>query len=456
MKRKHISYIFLAAAAVVLIIVLLLHDRVQPLTFKEKIDKNEKPVATHGDTIKALIFYHAADYFVYQGSVIGFQYDLINRMGKDLGRPVHISIETDPEAAFEAALTNKFDVVSFDFIRDPYISLYIEESEPHSFTYPVLITQKKIKLEEDSVKHIVHVPGKYPHRIDFSILNYPKNWELQYDSGLSVEDLFEMMEDNQIDYMVCNYNEAITMLPFYSKLALGPRVGENFHRSWVFNVANQSLNDAMNQWLTKFKTTKDYQKLCERYLSAHSYVIQHSFGHRRNNISSYDKCMKNACAKYNIDWRFMSSIIYQESHFSSDVLGMGGSFGIMQMMPATCERYGITDSSSVEEQIWAGAKYIAFLYRIFDGKVDTADVYYFVAASYNAGPGHIIDARALCRKYGGDDQYWKNVAEYLALKSHSEYYRDPVVKCGYYPGKHTLRYVDEVMNRYKGYSITKE
>ena len=74
--------------------------------------------------------------------------------------------------------------------------------------------------------------------------------------------------------------------------------------------------------------------------------------------------MQKACARYHIDWRFMSSIVWQESHFNSDLLGMGGSFGIMQMMPATAARYGITDTSSVEEQLWAGARYISYLYKI--------------------------------------------------------------------------------------------
>ena len=110
----------------------------------------------------------------------------------------------------------------------------------------------------------------------------------------------------------------------------------------------------------------------------------------------------------------------------------------------------------MEDQIWAGAKYISFLYKIFDGKVDTAEIYNFVAASYNSGPGHILDAMALCKKYGEDATHWEKVAEYLALKSHKEYYNDPVVKCGYYPGKHTIHYVQEVMNRYKGYVITKQ
>ena len=79
-----------------------------------------------------------------------------------------------------------------------------------------------------------------------------------------------------------------------------------------------------------------------------------------------------------------------------------------------------------------------------------------MAGAYNSGPGHILHAIALCEKYGEDSTHWPKVSEYLILKSHKEYYQDPVVKCGYYPGKHTVNYVDEVMTRYNGFSITKE
>lgn len=454
MKRKHVSYIFIAVALVILVVFLLRQERIQPLPLLEQMEKKEAGPVGHGDTLKALIFYHAADYFVYQGSVIGFQYDLIRQLGTDLNRPVVIDIESDPRKTFLKAFSSEYDIVGYDFDKSNFIPWYILESEPHSYTYPVLITRKKTRLDDDTL-HVVHAPDNYMHPVDFSILGKPENWQLKKEEDVEMEDLFDMLEDESVDYIVCNYNEAITLLPFYKTLTLGPRVGENFPRTWALHSANEKLNEVINQWLDEFKTTRQYQKLCEKYLSAHSYIIQRSFGARRDNISSYDKCMKVACARYDIDWRFMSSIIYQESHFLTGLQGIGGSFGIMQMMPATGARYGISDTSSVEEQIWAGARYISYLYKIFAGKVDSTDIYYFVAGAYNSGPGHILDAQALCRKYGGDARHWPDVAHYLALKSHKDYYTDPVVKCGYYPGKHTVGYVSEVMHRYLGYVITK-
>lgn len=454
MKKRHYSYIYLLAATLVLIIVLFAHGRIADKPFVDRF-KHEKHEKKHNDTISALIFYHAADYFVYQGSVIGFQYDLIKQMGKDLGVPVDISIEADPEEAFLQCFTNNYDIVGFDFDKNFFSPVYLVQSEPHSYTYPVLIMRKK-SMPDSSLVKVVHASAKYSNQIDFSMLENPSSWKLQHDRDLSIEDLFTMLEDTMIDYVVCNYNVAITMLPFYTSLTLGPTLGENFPRTWVLNSNNADLNKKINQWLVEFKKTKKYEALCKRYLSRHSYVIQSSFGSRRNRISSYDNCLKAACKHCGVDWRFMSSVIYQESHFSSDVLGMGGSFGIMQMMPATCAQYGITDSSSVEAQIWAGARYIRSLYRIFAPKVDSTEVYFFVAAAYNSGPGHILDAINLCKKYEGDSKHWESVSQYLLLKSHREYYSDPVVKCGYYPGKHTVHYVQEVMNRYNGFLITKK
>lgn len=453
MKNKYVGYFCLIAATAVLFIILLSHGRQDYSSFSHKI-RHEKNIV-HSDTISALIFYHAADYFVYQGSVIGFQYDLLKQMEKDLGRPVNISIEIDPDKAYLEAFSNNYDIVGIDFNKDFFTPEYITQSEPHSYTYPVLIMRKKMVIDSTSL-HIVHTPEHYSYIIDFNILDNPKSWKLQRDNDLTVEDLFEMLEDTLIDYVVCNYNVAITMLPFYTNLTMGPRLGENFPRTWALNSMNQTLNDTINQWLRDFKETNKYQSLCNKYLSRHSYVIQNSFGSRRDKISSYDKCMKAACSRYGIDWRFMSSIIYQESHFSSDVLGMGGAFGIMQMMPDTYKQYGLTDTSTVEQQLWAGAKHIAYLYRIFANKVDSTEIYSFVAGAYNSGPGHILDAIALCKKHGEDATHWDIVKEYLILKSHKEYYSDPVVKCGYYPGKHTVNYVSEVMDRYNGYVITKK
>ena len=80
------------------------------------------------------------------------------------------------------------------------------------------------------------------------------------------------------------------------------------------------------------------------------------------------------------------------------------------------------------------------------------DRLYVTAAAYNAGSGHLQDAMALCSKYETDSvDSWKMIFKYLELKSQRKYYNDPVVRCGYYPGGHSIKYAKEVMDRYHAY-----
>ncbi len=455
MKNKRYSLLFLIISTIILSIVVIARghlDLSKPIVNKAKHTYKPK---RQSDTISVCIFYHAADYFVYQGSVIGFQYDILKQMEKDLKRPVKITIETDPDSMYLTAFSNKYDIVCFDFDKENYEGTYITSSEPIVYTFPVIIMRKHSK--DDTLRsNIINTSAKYYNKLSFDELEEPQSWSVRHNPEYTIEDLMDQLVDKEIDYAVCNYNVAVTLMPFYTQLTIGPRIGDNFARTWILNQNNKSLNDSINNWIYSFKETNKYQSLCNKYLSPNSYVLSRSFGKHKYSTSQYDPLLKRASSHYGFDWRLISSIIYQESHFIPDLVGFGGSYGIMQMMPVTCERYGITDTSSVEDQIWAGAKYISFLCNIFRGKVDTADLYYFVSGSYNSGPGHIIDAMALCEKYGKDKTKWTDVVEYLILKSHKEYYSDEVVKCGYYPGKHTANYVNEVMTRYNGYLLKEE
>ena len=94
------------------------------------------------------------------------------------------------------------------------------------------------------------------------------------------------------------------------------------------------------------------------------------------------------------------------------------------------------------------------LYKKYLGIKNEEDRLYVTAAAYNAGSGHLQDAMALCTKYEKDSvDSWRNIFKYLSLKSQKEYYNDPVVRCGYYPGNHSIKYAKEVMARYDAYRI---
>lgn len=404
------------------------------------------------DRISILLHCHASDYFLYKGRPIGFQYELFHRMCDSLGLKPRFTLSTDAAEVKEGIMDGTYDIIAVDLSDELDDTTGVRLSVPHSSSFPVLICRDG---DMTDYPKLLYVPAHFPGQLTPNDLWDGAEWEIIRSSDMDVEEFFGLLQDKKIHYLVSDYNTVLALLPFYPDLTIAARIGPEYRRRWVLNPANTTLNRRINQWLTSFRKTDSYKELCDKYLKPHTkYLTKGSQEKRSRKISSYDAVIKRLSKARGLDWRFVSSIIYQESRFTTTSIGVGGSFGIMQMMPGTGEKFGVDANSSVEAQLSAGISLIASINRQFRDIEDENERMFFVAAAYNAGSGHIHDARSLCRKYGGNADVWLDVEPYLALKSDKKFYTDPVVRNGYFPGKHTIRYTHSVMDRYHGYTIS--
>ena len=171
-------------------------------------------------------------------------------------------------------------------------------------------------------------------------------------------------------------------------------------------------------------------------------------------ISQYDKIIKREVRKLGWDWRMMASIVWNESRFDVDAISSQGARGLMQFMPRTAERFGLEGDEVLNPalSIEAGVEYLMFLERRFDEIADRDERIKFVLAGYNAGPGHVRDAMALAEKYGDNPYVWYgSVEKWLLALQESKYYNDKVCKHGFFRGRHTIRYVQNVFKKYEEY-----
>ena len=74
---------------------------------------------------------------------------------------------------------------------------------------------------------------------------------------------------------------------------------------------------------------------------------------------------------------------HAESAFNPTALSHAGAQGLMQLMPATARRFGVTDSYDASQNIRGGVQYLAWLLKRFNGNLTLA------AAGYNAGEGAV-------------------------------------------------------------------
>lgn len=99
--------------------------------------------------------------------------------------------------------------------------------------------------------------------------------------------------------------------------------------------------------------------------------------------SRFDAAIVEAARRFDVDAALVSAVIKAESDFNPRVVSHKGARGLMQLMPATARRFGVTDSFDPVANIYGGTRYLRWLLQTFDGNADLA------VAAYNAGEGNV-------------------------------------------------------------------
>ena len=95
--------------------------------------------------------------------------------------------------------------------------------------------------------------------------------------------------------------------------------------------------------------------------------------------SQYDPIIELAAAASAVESNLLRAVIVVESGFNSHALSPRGAIGLMQLMPATASRFGVSDPYDPRENVHAGARYLKFLINRFGQDIRLA------LAAYNAG-----------------------------------------------------------------------
>lgn len=115
-------------------------------------------------------------------------------------------------------------------------------------------------------------------------------------------------------------------------------------------------------------------------------------GPSRGDASRYrrfDAHIREAAALYRLPESFLRAVIKVESDYNPEVVSHAGASGLMQLMPATAARMGVTDVFDPRQNILGGARYLRLLANHFNGDL------VLTVAAYNAGEGAVMRYRGI-------------------------------------------------------------
>ncbi len=254
----------------------------------------------------------------------------------------------------------------------------------------------------------------------------------------------------EVDVVVCT-SEADSIREKYDKqIVTSMAIDENTNAVWATSVKNVGLVNAINRWLAQYRDTKEHQQKQQKYFESRMVLpVRTTYG----SLSPYDAAIKYYAERIGWDWRLLAALVCQESRFQNDVISKRGAEGLMQVMPQTAELYGVVDLQDPKENLRAGTNFLQSLQKYFakDSLIDEANQVKFVLASYNAGLGRIIDCRKFAESLNKNPNVWEDVASVIPLMKHEIHYSGESIELGRFKGNETLRFVDNIMERYQHY-----
>lgn len=100
-------------------------------------------------------------------------------------------------------------------------------------------------------------------------------------------------------------------------------------------------------------------------------------------IARYAPIIESAARKYGVPVELICGVILQESGGNARAVSSAGARGLMQLMPQTARRFGVSNSFDPVQNIHGGARYLRFLLDRFGGNLELA------LAGYNAGEANV-------------------------------------------------------------------
>jgi membrane-bound lytic murein transglycosylase F len=474
MKKREVH---IALSLILLFTIFMLNCRPGRYCFDDESSKHSSKESIHFDLqdikkrgkLIALTDNSSTSFYIYRGEPMGFEYELLKAFSHEIGVELVIYVVKDLDDIFNQLNQGKGDIVAANMTVTKERSKIVSFSEPLMMTKQVLIQKKSNEASSKMIQNTTELIGKEIHvrkkSSFYTRLNSLSNEIggeiniIEVAGDYDTETLIKKVALGDIEYTIADENVAMINQTYYNNIDISVAISFPQKIAWAVRNSSPNLLEVINIWLKGHTKTAEFAFLQKKYFksakSQRDRVNDHYSSLNGKQLSPYDAIIQVRAKLLKWDWKLLASQIFQESNFNPNAESWAGARGLMQVMPQTAAQYGQFNLYSPYENLKVGTLYLAWLDRIWQDKImDDEERIKFVLASYNAGLGHVYDARNLAVKLGKNPMLWDgHVAECMLLKSKNEYYQDEVVKHGYCRGEEPYNYVKEILNRYEYYKL---
>ncbi|MFZ9889053.1 MAG: transglycosylase SLT domain-containing protein, partial [Myxococcota bacterium] len=405
----------------------------------------------------------STSYFLHRGGEAGFNYELAKLLADELGVRLQMVVPRAPRDMVPWLLEGRGDIIIGSLPTDGPRAKRVRLTRPYLHSSHVVVTRRGRWSSPPTVTDIAGLT-LLAHPSSSAL---PRLRQLSRETGLSLqvraaleslhdEDLLDEVAAGAIDAAVVQRRVATVELAHRSDLEVSFELPTGVVESaFAVHPESPALWAAADDFLRRhYRGTvfnilyARYHKKTRRAGDARDAELRADTG---GALTEWDTHFQQSATTHSLDWRLLVAQAFQESRLDPKAQSPYGAQGLLQIIPSTAAELGVKDPFVAEQSIEGGARYLRKLIdRYVAPDIDLKNSIRFALAAYNAGPGHVDDARALAVREGKDPTRWfGHVEEAMRLLSKPRYYE--AARYGYCRGEEPVRYVSQIQTRYDAY-----
>ena len=404
---------------------------------------------------------NAANYFLYRGELLGFEYELAKEFAKKNKLRLEVIVPPENEDLFDWLSTGKGD-----FIAASLSPTKDREEKPVKFSRHYLKTSHQLvqRNNESAITTMEQLNGRTIavrkssayHETVKNLQNIGIKVEIEFvPEELETEAIINRTTIGQYDLTIADSHLLQLELLWRDDIQSALSLSEEKNLGWVVRNNNPNLLKKINAFHKKYYRGLFYNLTFQKYFvnPSHSQAININQPTDSQTLSPYDDLVQKYANQYGFDWKLITAQMYQESRFNPEAKSWVGALGLLQVMPKTAKEFGFKNHNTLKDPdtgLHAGVKYLQWVQKRFDHELPVKDRMWFTLAAYNAGVGHVRDARRLAKQKGWNSNRWfNNVERAMLLLRLKKYYRK--ARFGFVRGREPVNYVRKIKQHYEAY-----
>ena len=398
----------------------------------------------------------ASTYYIGPDGATGPEVELVREFADYLGVGLEIKAVDSFDKLAGMLESGRGDLIAANLTRTPGREERFNFGPDYQETSTLVVYRRgnqKPRSFADMVglKIMVIAGSSYEEALELAKFDLPGlEWEPRSDIGM--EELLLAVADGAIDITLVDSNIFGLNSHFYPRVATAFSLQATLPQAWAFPAGDDdSLARQADTFMQEAREDGRLAALNDAFYAVGKRmdrVGMHQFmGQVRNRLPPLIPIFQEIGNAYEMDWRLLAAIGYQESHWDPQASSYTGVRGLMMLTRRTANQLGVTDRLDPRQSIEGGARYLLKLHSRIPDRIVEPDRTWMALAAYNMGMGHLEDVRIITEKQGGDPDSWAEVNKRLGLLTQETWYRD--TRYGYARGYETKQFVENIQSYYE-------